>query len=238
MARRDLWTPPPDVDGGALDVRGQCCVVVLPSSGVRRPSTRRLGLAEQLGDLGLDLLVEAQAQTVVVLGQLLDRLRARAGDGRQPVVGRVVLGSVVLVASRSSTSSEVVSSSSVNSIPRRSTAPVRSSGSAAAIAVSHSAASVLLALGLAAGRRTPTRAAAATGRRPRASRVGAAAERALEDQPRGGVLAEVQAGAGLDDAELDGLLRRRDSRRGPRPPAAARRRAGPCARSQSASTAR
>ena len=111
--------------------------------------------------------------------------------------------------------------------PSRSTAPVRSSGSAAAIAVSHSAASAVLPLGLeqvgvGGGEPQPERVGAVEG-----LRVGSAAERALEDEPGGGGLVEVQAGAGLDDPELDGLLRRRGSRPAPRRPGAGRRRAGP-----------
>ena len=88
----------------------------------------------------------------------------------------------------------------MNSIPSRSTAPVRSSGSAAATAVSHAAGQLLLTLRLRAGRRRRPRGARGPGRR-RPARPGRDGRRArsrapaARRRPRRG-----PPGAGLDDA--------------------------------------
>ena len=115
---------------------------------------------------------------------------------------------------------------------------MRSSGSAAAIAVSHAAASSVLPLGLehvGVGGREPQRSGSAASS---VSGSGRPPSAALEHQPRGARLAEVQAGAGLDDAELDGLLgvgvlgqrlgdqAQRDVGRGPAPARSRRARPG------------
>ena len=215
----------------------------------RLDGRRRLGLPKEFGDLGLDVLVEAPAQAVVVLGQFLDRLRRSGQRRRRPWRPRrpgvpLVLPFGVRPPARSSSlspsSSSPSSSSSarsVNSIPRRSTAPVRFSGSAAAIMVSHSVA-----------RSAPPRPRAGPRMRmPALSLSGSPASRIgsgrppsapSSTKPRGRRFIEVQTGAGLDDSQLRRSPPGRGSRPDLRTPGAARRSGRPCARSQSASTAR
>ena len=181
-----LWTARRRVDGARRRCRRSVLVVVRAPGRPTGPAGG-VDLAEQLGDLGLDLVVEAPAQPVAVLGQLLDDL-GRGGIGsRRPRPRAETSAPSASVGSSSSSSSR-----SMNSIPSRSTAPVRSSGSAAAMAVSHVGGQLLLALGLqqvGVGRR---RGAARAGS-PASSdgRVGAAAERrsrapAARPRPRRG----------------------------------------------------
>ena len=85
---------------------------------------------------------------------------------------------------------------------------MRSSGSAAAMAVSHGGGQLVLALGLGGCRRRRTRGARGPGR-PASSvdGIGTATEGALEHQARGSLLSQVEADARLHDAKLEGLVR-------------------------------
>src|SRR4051794_37535936 len=165
--RRHLWTAWTVVDEGPPGCRTSVLRVV-PGLAVRG---RWLDLAEQFGHLGLDVLVEALPETVGVLGELLDDLRSLA-----QVAVELVLEVDELDPGAVNGSGEVVGVGSGDG---------GEPGSGTLLFALR-----LEEIGVGRGQTHAPRVAGVESRR-----VGTAAEGALQDQARRGVLAEVAAGA-------------------------------------------
>jgi hypothetical protein len=159
---------------------------------------RRVDLAEQLGDLGLDLVVEALPQPVGVLGELLhdlgrDDRRLHALDLHLRVSRHVALLVFQVVLEVDELDPE----------------PVDGAGEVLGVGGGDGgepgSCQVVLALHLqdvGVCRREPHPARVGSER----GWVGAATERALENQARSGFLPQVQTRAGLHDAQFEGLV--------------------------------